>query len=40
MWIKEGCHHLLIGISFLDLASVVSNRHREEAGAVEIDIRI
>ena len=35
-----GCHHLLIRISFLDLASVVDNGHREEARPVEIDIVI
>ena len=35
-----GDHHLLVRISFLDFASVVDNRHREETRPVEIDIRI
>jgi len=34
------CHHLLVRISFLDPASMVNNRHREETRPVEIDIRI
>ncbi len=35
-----GCHHLFIGISFLDLASMVNNGNREETGAMEVDIRV
>ena len=33
-----GCHHLLIRICFLDLASMVNNGHREETRPMEIDI--
>jgi hypothetical protein len=35
-----GYPHHLIRISFLNFASVVDNRHREETRSVEIDIRI
>ncbi len=34
------CRHLLTRISFPDLTFGVDNGHREETGAVEVDIRI
>ncbi len=35
-----GCSHHLIGVSFPDFTFGVDNGHREETGAMEIDIRI